>query len=234
MSCALAGALALHAALLLFSQRVVVRAPAQSRPAAWHVTFRTAAAPATPAAPSPPPVEAAPPPAPPTAPSTPPRVPPPPSARVQPAEAPAPEPIPAPPPAPAPTQPASAALPDSARTTSAQGGWLEATHADESPAPVDNAWQLAAGPWPTAHPRVTLQLWISSQGVIERYEILGDAAQDREVQALLEPIINTPMLPARIGKVPVPSTMRIELWEGDGSLPNFVGPLTPNARGGGR
>ena len=79
------------------------------------------------------------------------------------------------------------------------------------------------------HPRVVLQLWISSQGAIERYELQGDAANDRAIQALIAPIMETPMRPAMIGRVPVPSTMRIELWEGEAGAPDFVGPLTPDA-----
>ena len=84
-------------------------------------------------------------------------------------------------------------------------------------------------PWPPSHPRVVLQLWISSQGVIERYELQGDAANDRAIQALLAPIVETPMRPAMIGRVPVPSTMRIELWEGEAGAPDFIGPLAPGA-----
>ncbi|MBP7451353.1 MAG: hypothetical protein KA914_01025 [Ottowia sp.] len=232
---ALLGALILHAALLLFGQRVVVKPPAQSRPAAWHVSFRTATAPAPAAAPTPSPAEPTAP-APVAEPLPPAPAPLPPSPRARPVAAPQPEaqpqaPAPAPPP-PKPERPASASLPDSARTTSAQGGWLEATHADHSPVPIDNEWRLSDGPWPTAHPRLTLQLWISSQGVIERYEVQGEAANDRAVQALLAPFMETPMEPARIGRMPVPSTMRIELWEGDGAVPNFVGPLAPGARPG--
>jgi hypothetical protein len=96
--------------------------------------------------------------------------------------------------------------------------------------PVDNEWRLADVPWPTAHPRIVLQLWISSQGVIERYEVQGDAASDLAVQALLAPILDTPMRPARIGRAPVPSTMRIELWKGDGPVPDFVAPLAAPPR----
>ncbi len=235
---ALIGALVLHAALLLLSQRVVVQPPAQSRPAAWHVTFRTAAAPEVAATPEPTPPTVTPPPPvaePPPAPEAPaPRMP---QARLR--TAPAPDPLPAPPPPPAPASqpapppepPASAALPESSRTTSAQGGWLEATQADQSPVPKDNEWRLAEMAWPAAHPRIVLQLWISSKGVIERYEVQGDAAEDRAVQALLAPILDTPMRPARIGRVPVPSTMRIELWAGDDAAPNFVGPLAPGSTG---
>ena len=128
-----------------------------------------------------------------------------------------------------PQPPASSALPDTSRTTRAQGGWLEATNADQAPAPVDNTWRLAEGPWPKTHPRIVLQLWISSQGVIERYELQGDAVGDRAIQALLAPIMETPMRPAMIGRVPVPSTMRIELWEGAAGVPDFIGPLAPDA-----
>ena len=141
---------------------------------------------------------------------------------------------PAPPPTPpAPERPASAPLPESARSASTQGGWLEASQADAAPVPVDNEWLLANTPWPAAYPRLILQLWISSKGVIERVEVQGEAADDPTVQALLEPLIDTPMRPARIGRVPVPSTMRIELWQGDGGAPNFVGPLAPGVTAGG-
>lgn len=232
---ALAGALALHAALLLWTQRVDVRPPAQSRPAAWHVSFRTAAAPAPAPAPTAAPAPVAPVPAPPE-PATTPAPSPQPRPRVRPAPKP---PRPAPPaaaapepPAEPPQPPASSALPDTSRTTRAQGGWLEATNADQAPAPIDNTWRLADGPWPKTQARIVLQLWISSQGVIERYELQGDAAQDRAIQALIAPIIETPMTPAMIGRVPVPSTMRIELWEGDAGVPDFVGPLAPDAARG--
>ena len=241
---ALAAAIALHALLWLsLSRYVVVRPPARSQPAAWHVNFRTAAPPQLAPAPTPTPTPTPLPPdlTVPDAPAAPVAVPeitapepadtPPPATRPRPAPTPQPPPQPAQPPEPAaPDLPASAALPDSARSASNQGGWLDATQADQAPVPIDNDWHLAEMPWPQAHPRITVQLWISSQGVIERYEIQGDAATDRAVQALIAPILDTPMRPARIGRAPVPSTMLIELWEGDGAVPNFVAPLVAPAR----
>ena len=64
---------------------------------------------------------------------------------------------------------------------------------------------------------------------VEKAPMPTDAAGDRAIQALIAPIMETPMRPAMIGRVPVPSTMRIELWEGEAGAPDFIGPLSPDA-----
>ncbi|MFT4196253.1 MAG: hypothetical protein QM614_16655, partial [Ottowia sp.] len=155
----------------------------------------------------------------PPAPAAAPPAPPAPAADVPPRARKAP-PTPRPPtPTPTPAEPAQAPAPQAPQ-------WLDATHADRSPAPRDNRWLLADRPWPAAFERVRVRLWISASGRIERVEIEGEAADDPAVRALFAPFADTPMDPALVGRVAVPSTMRVELWDGDGErAPDFVAPL---------
>jgi hypothetical protein len=212
---ALAAALALHLVLLLvvLPRHRPVTAPA--RPA-LQVTLRLRPPPEQPPAqpPAPPLADN------PAAPSAPVQVPAaapaPPPRRQAPAEAPAPAPPPLPP------TPADATAPAEAR-------WLDALQADRAPAPQGNRWRLAPLPWPAAFARVRVRLWISSTGRIERVEIEGAAGRDPAVRALFAPLGDTPMLPALIGQVPVPSVVRAELWPGDdgSAAPDFLLPLPP-------
>ena len=48
---------------------------------------------------------------------------------------------------------------------------------------------------------------------------------DPAMQALFAPFVETPMQPARIGSVSVPSTMVIEIWPGEDARPDFLLPL---------
>ena len=198
--CALAGALALHLAAFLLI-RTHYHRPMDAPPRkALQVAVRV-----LPPAPPPAPVAVLPAPSVPAPSVVPPRM----------RKAPAPR-----PPPPPPAEPAPAPAPQAPQ-------WLDATRADRAPAPQDNRWLLAQDqPWPDAFPHVWIRLWISASGRIERVEIEGAAARDPAVRALFAPIADTPMLPAMIGRVPVPSTMRVELWAGDdGPAPDFVAPL---------
>ncbi|MFV0679300.1 hypothetical protein [Ottowia sp.] len=230
-ACALVGALALHVAVFL-GLRTPYRQPPKAPPqAVWHVSLR--AAPVPPAAtPAPVPSVAAtrPPPAPRVAAKAPARVVPPP---VQPPPPAAPEPEPLPPaqpepepPPPLPPTPELSPPPSSVPPVQ----WLDANHADQAPAPQDNTWLLAQHSWPAQYPQIRVQLWISASGRMERFELEGGAADDPQVRALFAPFIDTPMLPAMIGRVPVPSTMRVELWMGQDMKPDFIGPLSGKAQ----
>lgn len=108
--------------------------------------------------------------------------------------------------------------------------WLDATRADAAPVPLAGEWVLADMPWPPAHPVVRVQLWITSEGRIERFALQGPAAADPAMQQLFARFADTPMQPARLGQVPVPSTMLIEIWPGTGSAPDYVLPLPLPAR----
>ena len=105
--------------------------------------------------------------------------------------------------------------------------WLDANLADQAPAPLSNEWRLTAMPWPRHHPVVEVRLWITADGRIERFELQDDAANDPAMQQLFAPFAETPMRPAYFGSVPVPSVMRIQIWQGDGPGPDFVSPLPP-------
>lgn len=106
---------------------------------------------------------------------------------------------------------------------------MDANLAHRAPTPVDNLWRLGNLPWPPEHPVVTVRLWISADGRIERFELEGDAARDPQVQRLFAPLADTPMRPAYYGSARVPSTVRVQLWAAeDGSpAPDFLLPLPP-------
>lgn len=236
---ALSGALLLHALAWWLLRTSYASPPAADARPLWHVTLRTAApapisaAPAQPA-PAPTPETAAPAPAAPTQPperaderATPPEAPTP----IAPAAEPRPRPLPPPVPRPAVQAPSPEPTP---APPLPQTRWLDAAQADRAPAPRDNQWLLTPDqPWPQDFPKVRIQIWVSASGRIERFEVEGAAASDPAVQALFAPLPETPMLPALIGRVPVPSTMRIELWAGDqgdqGHAPDFIAPLAPHA-----
>lgn len=105
--------------------------------------------------------------------------------------------------------------------------WLDANSADTAPAPEQGEWLLDPHtPWPDSYPSVTLRLWVSSRGRIERFELQGPAADDAAMQHIFARLAHTPMLPARIGRVPVPSTVRVQIWAPEGGQPpNYVMPL---------
>ncbi|MDO5289564.1 MAG: hypothetical protein Q4F13_08010 [Pseudomonadota bacterium] len=232
---AVALALGLHAAVLWGLRHLP--APATHTDAArlppppmtWHVRVASPPAPAaTPAvtppapqwAPPPPPSRATaraarPQPAPARPPESPPKPPP------EPPPAPLPEPLPepavaAPPPPPVPPRLAS----------SEPMQWLDANSADTAPAPEHGEWTLADTPWPASHPSVKVRLWVNSRGRIERFELQGPAADDPALQQLFARLAHTPMLAARIGRVPVPSTVLVQIWAPEGGQPpNYVMPL---------
>ncbi len=103
--------------------------------------------------------------------------------------------------------------------------WLDANLADQAPAPIGNEWRLTEMPWPAAHSQVQVRLWITPEGRIARFELQGPAADDPAMQALFAPFVETPMQPARIGSVSVPSTMVIEIWPAEDARPDFLLPL---------
>ena len=207
---ALAGALALHLAALLLWQPAHRSVAATGHPTPWRMQLRLREAPAVLAQPAPRQAVS------------------PPQRPVQrPAESPLPE-------ARAPVIPAPASPPpdeDSATAPMPRTPlWIDANQADQAPAPEGNAWRLADMPWPEAYPAVEVQLWITADGRIERFELVGEAADDPALRQLFAPFADTPMQPAYLRSVPVPSTMRIQLWPGDGPVPDFVAPLPPTAR----
>ena len=210
---ALAAALALHGAVLwLLRPSHYTVAPAV-RPSPWRVHVHTREVPAPAAEPVAQPVA--------TPDLRPPR---------PPLERPAAAPLPAPqarqPASPvpvAPTLPQAEPAPSTVSTTL----WLDANLADQAPTPVDNEWRLTEMPWPPAYPAVEVRVWITAAGRIERFEPQGDAANDPAMQQLFAPFAETPMRPAYFGSVPVPSVMRIQIWQGDGAAPDFVSPLPP-------
>ncbi len=210
---ALAAALALHGAVLwLLRPSHYTVAPAV-RPSPWRVHVHTREVPAPAAEPVAQPVA--------TPDLRPPR---------PPLERPAAAPLPAPqarqPASPvpvAPTLPQAEPAPSTVSTTL----WLDANLADQAPTPVDNEWRLTEMPWPPAYPAVEVRVWITADGRIERFELQDDAANDPAMQQLFAPFAETPMRPAYFGSVPVPSVMRIQIWQGDGAAPDFVSPLPP-------
>ena len=229
---ALVGALLLHALAWWLLRTRYASPPAAAAPPLWHATLRTAV---------PQPVGPAP------AQPTPKNADPAPAAQIQPREraaerprppeaptpiAPAAEPRPRPLAPPAPRPGAQAPSPEPAPAPRLPPTrWLDAAQAERAPAPRDNQWLLDPDqPWPQAFAKVRIRIWVSAGGRIERFEIEGAAASDPAVQALFAPLPETPMLPALIGRVPVPSTMRIELWAGEqGAAPDFIAPLAPPA-----
>ncbi|MDO5692840.1 MAG: hypothetical protein Q4G70_10225 [Pseudomonadota bacterium] len=212
---ALLAALALHGAALWLLQPSYYAVAPTARPSTWRVQVHAREVPAPAAKPIAQPVPApAPESAPPPPPIERPTVPPPPA----PEEA-----LPASPEPTAPTPPES----DLVTATDSAMPWLDANLADQAPTPVDNEWHLTEMPWPQAFPMVEVHVWITSDGRIEHYEIQGDAANDLAMRALFAPFAETPMRPAYFGGMPVPSIMRIQIWEGDGPAPDFVSPLPP-------
>lgn len=220
---ALAAALALHLAALWLVQPARYGVSAAAQPMTWRVQVHTRTQPVTP---------------PPAIPAAPPATPQPAKRPVTPrptratARAPAPAPaveeiIPNPPP---PVEPPPVAHADPAPRADSARLWLDANLADRAPTPIDNEWRLAEMPWPDAYPTIEVQLWIDSDGRIERFELQGEAASDPVVQQLFASFSETPMRPAYFRSVPVPSTMRIQLWQGDGPEPDFVAPLAPASR----
>lgn len=114
-----------------------------------------------------------------------------------------------------------------ATTAPDQSLWLDAVEADSAPTPEGNRWILAEGAWPRGFTRVQLRVWVSAQGRIERFELEGPAAEDPAVLEFFAPLVDTPMQPARVGRVPVPSVMRMEIRLGKDGVPDFVAPLGP-------
>ncbi len=54
--------------------------------------------------------------------------------------------------------------------------------------PLGNTWLLTPMPWPAAFPLIEVQLWITADGRIERFELQGEAADDPAVQQLFAPL----------------------------------------------
>ena len=218
---ALLAAAALHAALvwgLLRSDRVYVRASTlPPLRATWHVQMRAAPAPPQPA---------------PTVPKAAKQAPAPEPRRERPEPVRAPRPsqeLPAPTPREAPETPAApydALAGERPRSGAAPARYLDAIQADNAPAPQDGVWLVDALAWPDGVPSVQARIWISASGRIERFELLGVARRHPALARVFARLASTPMIAARIGRVPVPSVVRVQFMPSAPGEPlNYVLPM---------
>lgn len=73
-------------------------------------------------------------------------------------------------------------------------------------------WVINAQGWQLGTTtRLTFWVWISADGVIDRWEIVGDLADDNITMRSLQQLTETIMNPALIDGVPVPSYRFLEL-----------------------
>ena len=144
----------------------------------------------------------------------------------KPRPAPKPQETAAPPAAPA----APSALRGEERAGSAPPSYLDATQADTAPAPLDGEWQLdTTAPWPPGITSVHVRIWIARSGRIERFEVLGAARHNPAIARIFSRLAQTPMIAAHIGRVPVPSVVRVQfLATTQGAQPDFVLPIPDN------
>ena len=59
--------------------------------------------------------------------------------------------------------------------------------------------------------RLVLQLWISADGTLDRWEILGDTANLELAQKALTHLNDTPIQPALLHQIAVPSFRQLEV-----------------------
>lgn len=90
-------------------------------------------------------------------------------------------------------------------------GYLPIDAVDEAAVPLAD-WAIDTDVLPRGYTlRLVLQLWISAQGSLDRWEILGDTANRALAQKALANLADTPIQPALLHQVAVPSFRQLEV-----------------------
>ena len=111
--------------------------------------------------------------------------------------------------------PTPSAAPESASapspTSPSQSGYLPIDAVDQPAEPLGD-WAInASAIAPDQHVRLVLRLWISASGSIDKWELADDAGQPELAQKILMSLDQTPLQPALLQQMPVPSFRQLEM-----------------------
>lgn len=90
-------------------------------------------------------------------------------------------------------------------------GYLPIDAVDQPAEPLGD-WAINANAIPPdQHLRLVLRLWISASGSIDKWELADDAGQPELAKKILMSLDQTPLQPALLRQMPVPSFRQLEM-----------------------